>query len=83
MPARRKQKPQPRNIPREPSPYDGPENAKEAQRQDMPSRARPRQTKGDQTRGKDQTAREMTTEGARTRGRDQTAREMVGQGRAK
>ena len=75
---RREQKPRPRNDPSKPSPYDGPENAKEALRQNAPPRESSTQKNGGQTRGKDQIAREMTTEGARTRGRDQTAREMAG-----
>ena len=74
VPPRREKTPQPHNDPVEPSPYDSPENAKEAAKRSPPAR------KGQpQTRGKDQIARDISTEGSRTRGRDQTAREMAGQ----
>jgi hypothetical protein len=79
----REQKRQSRNNPREPLPYEGPENAKQAQRQKMPSRASRTQTKAGRTRGRDQIAHEMATGRAPTRGRDQTAREMAGQRRSK
>lgn len=78
VPPRREQKPRHPDSPPEPSPYDGPENAKEAQRQGPPARKRQIPKDDGQTRGKDQTAREMTAEAPRTRGRDQIAREMTG-----
>jgi hypothetical protein len=79
VPPRREKKPQPHNDPVEPSPYDGPENAKEAQKPNSPASKSRSQTKEEQTRGKDEIGRDMATEGSRTRGRDQTAREMAEQ----
>jgi hypothetical protein len=79
VPPRREKTQQPHNDPIEPSPYDGPENAKEAQKRSPPARKNQPQMKEGQTRGKDQIARDMSTEGSRTRGRDQTAHEMAAQ----
>jgi len=79
VPPRKEQKSQPHNDLREPSSYEGPENAKEVRRENASPRKSPPPTKDGQTRGKDQIGHEMTTEHAQARGRDQTAREMGGQ----
>jgi len=82
VPPRREKKP--RNDPVEPSPYDGPENAKEAQKPSAAAHKSAPQPKERQTRGKDQVARDMAIEEeSQTRGRDQTAHEMAGQRREK
>jgi hypothetical protein len=65
-----------------PAADEGPENAKNARKENV-SRTKPDQPTPGQTRGRDQIAQEMSAEEARTRGRDQTAREMAGRNRQK